>query len=38
VRDAVTELAVIGGVPDVADHVIEVQRRRGSNVIETHRP
>lgn len=33
--DAVIELAVTGGVPDVAQHVIEVRRMRGNTVIET---
>jgi hypothetical protein len=30
---AIAELAVIGGVPDVAAHVVGVQRRRGLDVI-----
>lgn len=34
VIDAVTELAVIDGVPDIADHVIRVERRQCRDVIE----
>jgi hypothetical protein len=30
---AVVELAVLGGVPDIADHVVSVQRRLGSVVV-----
>lgn len=35
VSEAVTELAVIGGVHDVAKHVIRVERRRGAAIIGT---
>jgi hypothetical protein len=33
VADAVAELTVVGGVADIADHVVDVQRRRGSDVV-----
>jgi len=32
--NAITELAVIGGVPDLADHVIRVERRRQNDVLK----
>jgi hypothetical protein len=32
-QTAVVELAVLGGVPDIADHVIRVQRRLGPTVV-----
>lgn len=31
--DAIVELAVVGGVPDVRDHVVNVQRWRGSQLL-----
>lgn len=31
--DAIIELAVVGGVPDIADHVTAVRRMRGSDVL-----
>lgn len=34
-EDTVVELCVLGGVDDVEDHVIRVERRRGADVIET---
>lgn len=34
--DAIVELAVIGGVVNIRDHVIEVRRMRGDTVIETY--
>ena len=33
-RGAIAELAVIGGVPDIAKHVIQVERRRGAEVVD----
>jgi hypothetical protein len=36
VREAITELAVIGGVPDISEHVIRVDRRRGNEIVETY--
>ncbi|WBQ04455.1 DUF7002 family protein [Kribbella sp. CA-293567] len=33
-RDAAVELAVIGGVPDVSNFVLKVERRRGADVID----
>lgn len=32
--NAITELAVIDGVPDVADHVVRVERRRQNDLLE----
>lgn len=34
-KDAAVELAVIGGVPDIADLVHRVERRHGARVLET---
>lgn len=34
-RDAIVELAVIGGVPDMAEHVEMVRRMMGREVLET---
>ena len=31
--DAIVELAVLGGVPDIADHVLEVRQMRGTEVL-----
>lgn len=36
ISEAITELAVIGGVHDIADHVLRVERRRGADVLETY--
>jgi hypothetical protein len=36
VVEAVTELAVIDGVHDIRDHVIHVERRRGTEIIERY--
>jgi hypothetical protein len=33
IKDAVVELAVINGVPDIIDHVLQVERRRGLEVL-----
>jgi hypothetical protein len=33
--NAITELAVIGGVPDVASHVVAVERRRGGVLLNS---
>ncbi|MDQ2880381.1 MAG: hypothetical protein M3Y48_03745 [Actinomycetota bacterium] len=32
-KDAVVELAVLDGVPDIVDHVLRVERRRGVDVL-----
>lgn len=34
--NAVTELAVIDGVPDIRDHIVRVERRRGTDVLESY--
>jgi len=34
-RTAVAELAVDGGVPDIVDHTLLVERRRGDDILET---
>jgi hypothetical protein len=33
-RNAIAELAVIGGVPDIAKHVVRAERRRGPEILE----
>lgn len=32
-KDAIVELAVLDGVPDIVDHVLRVERRRGPDVL-----
>lgn len=36
--DAIVELAVIDGVPDIAQHVVEVRRMQGDTIIEILHP
>lgn len=36
--DAIVELAVIDGVPDIANHVVEVRRMQGDTIIESLHP
>jgi hypothetical protein len=38
IRTPITELAVIGGVRDVANHVIRVERRQGNTILEIIQP
>jgi hypothetical protein len=38
IRTPVTELAVIGGVRDIANHVIQVERRQGDTILEIIQP